>query len=796
MLSAEQLFERAATDAVAIPIATAFARVALRSRHERLAVVYVQAILLACLAAANARQTSGAIYWHDMAITSACEVLSLLAPQHVLGAVVASVATGASIASGRSGLALRAFCALALAYAVAPPTSTVDADTTAEVKKMKVSELRAALEAAGADASGLKADLVERVVANQQPPQAFMVTRFLITLLTCVGAFVAAPRIARYLLPVAELERAYKAFAAVGGRGFREQTVALAFVGLRVQLGVGQLGVDYLRASQRRKNLLVGAGGQKPLGARLYGRKVLVFVASAAIPYIVQRTALEATYELSFKRYTASLTRSLRLDSVLGGDARALTAVAASDLTLEAHAATLETSARRCYELCSRKIFSVPKLLLLPTMIASQPRAFLAALPVFLALDGAKARGIAALTQAVERRRKAAKTLASIRSKVEAKDVQDADALRAANGEAFVKARWATLASAIEKEKAFGTFYETVRRYVRWLYWSDFLTPALEVGLAGLLERDLIDVGDVWVTARALEDGLDTLLTRSRAEAELGELTADVERLETFSQALSDARGSKDASLGRTCRSLLPGGPAGLKLDVAFTRGAARVNAKALAKPGDILAVSGPNGGGKSSLFALLQACARGDAAPPPGLVLEKEGVVAVPNTLVHVAQQPYCPLHATPIEWAATRVQGTDVLDDVASLLDGLDMYPGSFTNKTALSEEQDDFCGSLSGGQRVKFELVRQVFLPHKRGVVCPELLLLDEIFSPLDPASKATAQKALKDACSASVVLAIFHAEVGACVPSFDFFTGVLHFERGADDVTGVARVGTCS
>ena len=39
---------------------------------------------------------------------------------------------------------------------------------------------------------------------------------------------------------------------------------------------------------------------------------------AAAIPYLVQRTALEATYELSFRRYTHSLTRSLRLDSVLG----------------------------------------------------------------------------------------------------------------------------------------------------------------------------------------------------------------------------------------------------------------------------------------------------------------------------------------------------------------------------------------------------------------------------------------------------------------------------------------------
>ena len=102
--------------------------------------------------------------------------------------------------------------------------------------------------------------------------------------------------------------------------------------------------------------------------------KSSTFVAAAAIPYLVQRTALEATYELSFRRYTHSLTRSLRLDSVLGGDARALTAVAASDLTLEAHASTLETSARRCYELASRKVFSVPKLLLFPTMISRGTR--------------------------------------------------------------------------------------------------------------------------------------------------------------------------------------------------------------------------------------------------------------------------------------------------------------------------------------------------------------------------------------------------------------------------------------
>ena len=56
MLTAEEIFIALARDAVAIPVSTAFARVALRSRRERLGVVYVQAVLLACLAAVNAQR--------------------------------------------------------------------------------------------------------------------------------------------------------------------------------------------------------------------------------------------------------------------------------------------------------------------------------------------------------------------------------------------------------------------------------------------------------------------------------------------------------------------------------------------------------------------------------------------------------------------------------------------------------------------------------------------------------------------------------------------------------------------
>ena len=56
-----------------------------------------------------------------------------------------------------------------------PPTSNSDglfdeAAATRDAKRLKVAELRAALEAAGADTEGLKAELVERLVARGAPP--------------------------------------------------------------------------------------------------------------------------------------------------------------------------------------------------------------------------------------------------------------------------------------------------------------------------------------------------------------------------------------------------------------------------------------------------------------------------------------------------------------------------------------------------------------------------------------------------------------------------------------------------
>ncbi|OEU20603.1 hypothetical protein FRACYDRAFT_180638 [Fragilariopsis cylindrus CCMP1102] len=103
-------------------------------------------------------------------------------------------------------------------------------------------------------------------------------------------------------------------------------------------------------------------------------------------------------------------------------------------------------------------------------------------------------------------------------------------------------------------------------------------------------------------------------------------------------------------------------------------------------------------------------------------------------------------------------------------------------------LEEEKEDWFNDLSGGQKSKVELVRKVFLMDE----CPHVLLIDETMAPLDPRSKSLVMAKIKSFCAGSVVLVIYHTDVGRdkeseesgevieCVPSNDFFDGNIHVE----------------
>lgn len=200
---------------------------------------------------------------------------------------------------------------------------------------------------------------------------------------------------------------------------------------------------------------------------------------------------------------------------------------------------------------------------------------------------------------------------------------------------------------------------------------------------------------------------------------------------------------------------------------------------------------------------------------------------VTMPSShVVEISQTFYWPLYSKPIDWiyngdaqgsitaSETRercrrvaellhslefIQNVDYEDATGdSLLPGDQTSSGSLVSSSLsgdtisrimeeLEEEKEDWFSDLSGGQRSKVELVRKVFLMEE----CPHVLLIDETMAPLDPRSKALVMARIKSFCAGSVVIVIYHTDVGSekekdgalveCVPSNDFFDGNIHVEE---------------
>ena len=97
---------------------------------------------------------------------------------------------------------------------------------------------------------------------------------------------------------------------------------------------------------------------------------------------------------------------------------------------------------------------------------------------------------------------------------------------------------------------------------------------------------------------------------------------------------------------------------------------------------------------------------------------------------------------------------------DKLEGELRSLNFYPETQLTDAAstlgadLTSSKDDLFSDLSGGQKSKVKLVRNVLLSDR----CPGILLINETFAPLDPKSKNLVMQKLKLFCRESMVLAI--------------------------------------
>eukprot|EP00927_Polykrikos_kofoidii_P085468 TRINITY_DN9305_c0_g1_i1.p1 TRINITY_DN9305_c0_g1~~TRINITY_DN9305_c0_g1_i1.p1 ORF type:complete len:868 (+),score=123.04 TRINITY_DN9305_c0_g1_i1:152-2755(+) len=639
-------------------------------------------------------------------------------------------------------------------------------------------------------------------------PWAVNSRRCLLVVCFCLGALGVLPLMHatfRFLLPVDELTQAYGMIARiVGERRLETMSTKLLVVAAFCQVSLGYLGIAFLRRGQERKNSLLSVGDGK-IPARNFARVVWIYMLTAALPYMVQRTIMENVHNYVYGRFARNVERSLRLATFFpeGGDTL-LASVQGSKFTVEGYTDAYNAIVEVIHSTVESKLFALPKLILLPGMLVKQPWLVVSVLPASVALEMGRARMVATMTKRLEKISRDIKDLANQRRKIEQHDAKNEELIRRGSSSRFVASKWMALAVEIEEKTLRFHALASFRGFVNFLYKQDLLGPGIELVLAWLLEFRNILSADIWVYTRVVEDSIDLLLTRFRMDATLASMATNMDRLSDLVTRLDDTRARGRAS----CSVDSAAGDIRIE-DLDYMRGSSEVRIPELVlKSGRVYAVTGANGSGKSSFFGIIAGCGTRGTMLPEGLTIRGLKRLVVPSDeLVEITQSLYCPLFTKPIDWLLQRKSETLTTEELASyekhigeLTEELEfrshrdekvvntsgVEPGLTSEE--LHEDHDDWYSTLSGGQKGKLEFISKVFVKDR----CPGVMLIDEAFAPLDPRSKSLVQKKLKEFCKNSVILVIYHSDANEdCVTSGGFFDNNLHFANRS-----ATLLGTCS
>ena len=196
----------------------------------------------------------------------------------------------------------------------------------------------------------------------------------------------------------------------------------------------------------------------------------------------------------------------------------------------------MDTVLQNSHELISRNCFALPKMMLLPNIVLKHPFLLVQIFPVILIVDNIKNRFMAQLSMEIEKTSKEQKELESKRSQIEQFDMKNSAFLQITGQESlnFTKGRWNELTTDIQSLDTKKQILKLISRYLRALYWLDILGPMIECALAEMLSFGHILVSEIMVFSRAIQDSIDFILMKSRAEAELASLNSAIEKLDEY----------------------------------------------------------------------------------------------------------------------------------------------------------------------------------------------------------------------------------------------------------------------
>jgi len=680
-------------------------------------------------------------------------------------------------------------------------------------------------------------------------------------------------KLVSYLLPLDEFQQAHDIIVEfVSPAELYAKGGHLLFVTFHIQVGMGYLGISFLREEQSRKNALVkiedevkringeNTNGNVEIAAAANKKKKTKqqqqrndtnnnnqknkktdakpsdpskkfrnsagpFIFLVALPYMFQIVLYGGLNMYAFHCFRDDIHRTIRLTDLFHShhdgktpDGSRFVATATSklsNLSPESYASNAETVVTTVYEMINRNLFSVPKLLLLPGIVAKQPLLLLKITPLILFSDWIKSTIVASITNEVERINKEVKDLESMRTKVEQYDLKNSELIQRSGQQSilFTERKWMSLTEDIQDKQARTSLMTRSKMYFAGLQRHFIMMALVDCALAKLIAVGKIGAADIFVYARAIEDMINFVLMKSRSESELATMQTSIEVLHELKSIWEDSaeRNVLECTTTTTDDSKSKGNEVSLSSStlniqgLSYTRGSAAVSIDNLSLSSGIYAVTGANGSGKSTLFRVIMGCNTNAESVDVHSSIEftSQGhKIQMPSSdVVEITQNFYFPLFSAPFDWiynidvfdnddngkgngkldnSTKAVMATRLEDELKSLnfypetllllqqstedkddksLSSSNTTTTSSTLQSDLTTSKDDWFLDLSGGQKSKVELVRKVFLAER----CPAVLLIDETFAPLDPDSKNLVMQKLKTFCRHSIVLVIYHADV---------------------------------
>lgn len=471
-----------------------------------------------------------------------------------------------------------------------------------------------------------------------------------------------------YLFPVAEIYESYRIAGLFAGKPVLNKLLHhLFFVTFHVQVGMGYLGIEFLRREQYRRNQLVrmdveeegeedgdnineedhspvnktnpendnngstkekdqpssstslnltrssSSASKKRLRslqkAARFQKSAAPFIFFTATPYMAQIMLFGCLNKYVFLCVQHDLHRTVRLNELFDHDNHWIaTATDAPPTSPEAYANSMDAVVSTAYEIVNRKFFSLPKIGMLPHVIMKQPWLVAQVLPFILLSDFIKAGAVAFVTTKIERLQKQINELSSIRSKVEAFDMKNAELLLRSGKDSmrFTQRKWEILTVQIQAREVVTGLMTRSKAFWEFMQRNFVFGVLIDCALASLLAVGKISSADIFVFSRAVEDTVDLILTRSRAEAELARMTTHQEKLVHLNNVWKRSK----ERIFLPCHLAPSFGPNSLVLrNLHYTRGTASVRADHVELENGVYALTGANGSGKSTLFRVLMSC-------------------------------------------------------------------------------------------------------------------------------------------------------------------------------------------